>query len=128
MLQQKGDILEIVDSSLEGNFNSKEAVRMINIALVCTNSSPLLRPTMSEAVKMLEGVIGITPVMSDPGLYGHNWSLKLRNIDSHGSSSMSGLTDQTKTMKSSVSSNDLYPLYPESMFLNSTVEFSSSSL
>ncbi|KAL1205158.1 putative LRR receptor-like serine/threonine-protein kinase [Cardamine amara subsp. amara] len=127
-LHQKGDILEIVDSMLEGNFNSKEAMRMINIALVCTNSSPALRPTMSEAVKMLEGVIEITPVMSDPGLYGHNWNIKLRNIDSHGSSSTSGVTDQTKTMTSSVSNNDLYPLHPESMILNSTVEFSSSSL
>ncbi|KAF8107795.1 hypothetical protein N665_0116s0002 [Sinapis alba] len=117
-LQQKGDILEIVDPMLEGDFNSKEAVRMINVALVCTNSSPSLRPTMSEAVQMLEGVIEIAQVMSDPGLYGDAWSIsKLRDNDTHGSSTMSGVTDQTTmTMKYSVSGSDL----------NSTVEFPSS--
>ncbi|EOA39560.1 hypothetical protein CARUB_v10008178mg [Capsella rubella] len=116
-LQQRGDILEIVDPMLEGNFNSKEAVRMINMALVCTNSSPSLRPTMSEAVLMLEGALEITPVVSDPGLYGQNWCSKLKNIiDTDGSSSTSGLTDQiTRTTKSSVSGSDLYPLYPPSI-------------
>ncbi|KAJ4894853.1 putative LRR receptor-like serine/threonine-protein kinase [Raphanus sativus] len=126
-LQQTGDIMEIVDPTLEGDFNIKEAVRMIKVAFVCTNSSPSLRPAMSEAVQMLQGEIEITEVMSDPGLYDHNLSIsRQRNT---GSSSTSGLTDQTTmTMKSSVSSCDLYPLYPESMILNSTVEFSSSSM
>ena len=122
--------MEIVDPVLQGDFNSKEAVRMIKVAFVCTNSSPSLRPAISEAVQMLQGEIEITQVMSDPGLYDHNFSIpKLRGSDIHGSSSTSGLTDQTTTtMKSSVSSCDLYPLYPESMILNSTVEFSSSSV
>ncbi|VVA92985.1 unnamed protein product [Arabis nemorensis] len=116
-LQQTGDIIEIVDPVLEGDFNSKEAVRMIKVGLVCTNSSPTLRPTMSEVVQMLEGELDITQVMSDPGLYGHNLSIsKLRDIDTHGSSSTSGMTDQTTTtINSSVSGCDLYPLYPESM-------------
>lgn len=122
--------MEIVDPMLEGEFNSNEAVRMIKVSLVCINSSPSLRPTMSEAVQMLEGAIEITQVMSDPGLYGPKWSIsKLRDTDTHGSSSTSGVIDQTSTTaKSSVSNGDLYPLYPESMVLNSTVEFSSSSL
>ncbi|CDY26317.1 BnaA09g26680D [Brassica napus] len=114
-LQQKGDILEIVDPMLEGEFNSKEAVRMINVALVCTNSSPSMRPTMSETVQMLEGVIEIKEVMPDSGLYGHDWSMsKLMHIDTRGRSSTSGVTDQTETsMKSSVSGFDLYQ-YPSS--------------
>ncbi|CAH8299405.1 unnamed protein product [Eruca vesicaria subsp. sativa] len=125
-LQQTGDIMEIVDPKLEGDFNMKEVERMIKVALVCTNSSPSLRPTMSEAVQMLEGEMEITQVMSDPGLYEHN--LSISELRGTGSSSTSGLTDQTTTtMKSSVSSCDLYPLYPESMILNSTVELSSSS-
>ncbi|CAN7030098.1 unnamed protein product [Brassica oleracea var. botrytis] len=116
-LQQTGDIMDIIDPVLEGEFNRKEAERMIKVALVCTNSSPLSRPTMSEAVQMLEGETEITQVLSDPGLYGNDWNIsKLRGIDTHGSSSTSGLTDQTATtMKSSVSGADLYPLYPESM-------------
>ncbi|CAF2159746.1 unnamed protein product [Brassica napus] len=128
-LQQTGDIMDIIDPVLEGDFNRKEAERMIKVSLVCTNSSPLLRPTMSEVVQMLEGEIEITQVLSDPGLYEHNFSIsKLMGTDTHGSSSTSGLTDQTETtMKSSVSSTDLYPLYPESMLLNSTQNFSSSA-
>ncbi|KAF2534041.1 hypothetical protein F2Q70_00030541 [Brassica cretica] len=74
-LQQTGDIMEIVDPTLEGNFNIKEAVRMIKVAFVCTNSSASLRPAMSEAVQMLQGEIEITQVMSDPGLYDHNLSI-----------------------------------------------------
>ncbi|CAG7864340.1 unnamed protein product [Brassica rapa] len=129
-LQQKGDITEIVDPVLQGDFNTKEAARMIKVAIVCTNSSPSLRPTMSEVVQMLEGEVEITQVLSDPGLYGHNWSISnLRDIDTDGGLSTSVVTDQTATtMKSSVSGCDLYPLYPASMILNSTVDFSSSSL
>ncbi|CAN6882094.1 unnamed protein product [Brassica oleracea] len=129
-LQQKGDITEIVDPVLQGDFNTKEAVRMIKVSIVCTNSPPSLRPTMSEVVQMLEGEVEITQVLSDPGLYGHNWSISnLRDIDTDGGLSTSVVTDQTATtMKSSVSGCDLYPLYPESMILNSTVDFSSSSL
>ncbi|CAH8253895.1 unnamed protein product [Arabidopsis lyrata] len=41
---QRGDIMEIVDPILEGDFNSDEAVRMIKVALVCTNSSPVDDP------------------------------------------------------------------------------------
>ncbi|CAH8332538.1 unnamed protein product [Eruca vesicaria subsp. sativa] len=129
-LQQKGDVMEIVDPVLQGDFNKKEAVRMIKVALVCTNSSPSLRPTMSEVVQMLEGEKEITQVLSDPGLYGHNWSISnLMDINTDGDLSTSGVTDQTATtMKSSVSGRDLYPLYPESMILKSTVDLSSSSL
>ncbi|KAF3488809.1 hypothetical protein F2Q69_00053825, partial [Brassica cretica] len=129
-LQQTGDIMDIIDPVLEGEFNRKEAEMMIKVALVCTNSSPLSRPTMSEAVQMLEGETKITQVLSDPGLYGNDWNIsKLRGTDTHGSSSTSGLTDQTATTtKSSVSGADLYPLYPKSMILNSTVDFSSPSL
>ncbi|CAH2034362.1 unnamed protein product [Thlaspi arvense] len=119
-LQQTGDIMEIVDPMLEGDFNGKEAVRMIKVALLCTHSSPSSRPTMSEAVQMLEGEMEVPQVMSDPGLYGHGWSIsKLKDTDTNGSSSTSGVTDQTTatTMKSSVSGSDLYPTYPESVIL-----------
>lgn len=34
-------------------------MRMLNIALLCTNPSPTLRPTMSSVVSMLEGNIPV---------------------------------------------------------------------
>ncbi|XP_062095694.1 probable leucine-rich repeat receptor-like serine/threonine-protein kinase At3g14840 isoform X2 [Humulus lupulus] len=54
-LQQKGDIMELVDPKLGSKFKKEEAKRMIKVALLCTNPSPSVRPTMSVAVSMLEG-------------------------------------------------------------------------
>nr|GEX46577.1 probable LRR receptor-like serine/threonine-protein kinase At1g07650 isoform X1 [Tanacetum cinerariifolium] len=54
-MEQKGSLIDLVDPRLGSNFNKKEAVRMMKIALLCTNQTPGLRPTMSEVVNMLEG-------------------------------------------------------------------------
>uniref|UniRef100_A0A0D3CSX5 non-specific serine/threonine protein kinase n=1 Tax=Brassica oleracea var. oleracea TaxID=109376 RepID=A0A0D3CSX5_BRAOL len=96
-LEKRGDIMEVIDPILEGDFQSEEAVRMIKVALLCPNSTLSLRPTMAEVVQMLEGDLKITSVMPDHGLYGHNLSIsKLMDIDTttHGSSSTTtGTTD-----------------------------------
>lgn len=113
-LEQRGDIMEIVDPSLEGEFNSKEAVRMIKVALVCTNATPSLRPLMSEALQMLEGKMEITQVISDPPVYGHDLNF----------SKQMEMTQEATSM----SDFDLYPQNSKSTTLNSSVEFSSSSL
>ncbi|KAJ4868271.1 putative LRR receptor-like serine/threonine-protein kinase [Raphanus sativus] len=88
-LQQKGDIIEIVDPKLEGKFNSLEAERMIRVGLVCTNATPSLRPLMSEAVKMLEGEMEIPQIMSGPAVYGHDLNFS-KLMEMQESTSMSG--------------------------------------
>ena len=55
MLQEKGALLELVDPALGANFSKEEAQQMLNLALVCTNPSPSLRPAMSAVVSMFEG-------------------------------------------------------------------------
>lgn len=55
VLKQKGSLIDLVDPRLGSEFKKKEALRMIEIALLCTNESPVLRPVMSEVVNMLEG-------------------------------------------------------------------------
>ncbi|KAI7731215.1 hypothetical protein M8C21_030815 [Ambrosia artemisiifolia] len=55
VLKEKGTLLDLVDSRLASDYNKIEAERMMRIALLCTNQSPALRPTMSEVVNMLEG-------------------------------------------------------------------------
>uniref|UniRef100_A0A7N0SY13 non-specific serine/threonine protein kinase n=1 Tax=Kalanchoe fedtschenkoi TaxID=63787 RepID=A0A7N0SY13_KALFE len=55
VLQEQGNLLELVDPSLGTEYNQKEAMRMLNLSLLCTNPSPSLRPAMSSVVKMLEG-------------------------------------------------------------------------
>ncbi|KAK6268570.1 hypothetical protein QUC31_012730 [Theobroma cacao] len=70
VLQQKGNLMELVDPSLGGEFNKEEAVRMIKVALLCTNPSPALRPNMSEVVKMLKGRTHVPELIMDPSIFG----------------------------------------------------------
>ncbi|KAF3780177.1 putative LRR receptor-like serine/threonine-protein kinase [Nymphaea thermarum] len=64
-LQEKGSLLELVDPRLGSDLSEDEALRMLNIALLCTSPSPSLRPTMSSVVDMLEGRIPAkAPTMS----------------------------------------------------------------
>ncbi|PON98513.1 Phosphorylase kinase, gamma catalytic subunit [Trema orientale] len=57
--QEQGNLLELVDPSLGSNYSKKEAMTMLNLALLCTNQSPTLRPPMSAVVGMLEGKIPV---------------------------------------------------------------------
>ncbi|XXG90300.1 hypothetical protein AAC387_Pa12g2105 [Persea americana] len=57
VLQERGSLTELVDPKLGSEFNVEEAIGMITIALLCTNSSSTLRPTMSAMVSMLEALI-----------------------------------------------------------------------
>ena len=59
VLQEQGNLLELVDPNLGSKYSKKEAMTMLNLALLCTNSSPSLRPSMSAAVSMLEGKIPV---------------------------------------------------------------------
>ncbi|KAK8353528.1 hypothetical protein V6Z12_A05G163900 [Gossypium hirsutum] len=69
VLQQRGNLMELVDPRLGTEFNEEEAIRMTKVALLCTNSSPALRPTMSEVVNMLEGRTLIPELILDPSIF-----------------------------------------------------------
>lgn len=60
--------MELVDPNLGSEFSKEEVILMLNVALLCTNASPTLRPTMSSVVSILEGHTAIQPPLSDPGL------------------------------------------------------------
>ncbi|XP_052177424.1 probable LRR receptor-like serine/threonine-protein kinase At1g53430 [Diospyros lotus] len=55
VLQEQGSLLELVDPSPGSTYTETEVMNMLNIALLCTNPSPTLRPSMSSVVSMLEG-------------------------------------------------------------------------
>ncbi|XP_076948607.1 putative LRR receptor-like serine/threonine-protein kinase At1g07650 [Bidens hawaiensis] len=107
-LKQKGSLMELVDQELCSNFNKKEALRMIEIALLCINKSPALRPTMSEVVNMLEGHIEITETdnltTADDEFRLQALKLKLEEIQSPYFDEQ-----ETFTKASSSISHDLYP-------------------
>ncbi|PIN09931.1 Serine/threonine protein kinase [Handroanthus impetiginosus] len=54
-LQREKRLDAIVDRNLSRNYNIEEVEMMIQVALLCTQSSPEDRPAMSEVVRMLEG-------------------------------------------------------------------------
>ncbi|XP_073125672.1 probable LRR receptor-like serine/threonine-protein kinase At1g07650 isoform X2 [Henckelia pumila] len=66
VLQERGSLLELVDPELGSAYSPEEAMVMLNVALLCTNAAPTLRPIMSQAVSMLEGQTAVQDLLSDP--------------------------------------------------------------
>ncbi|GMY31891.1 probable LRR receptor-like serine/threonine-protein kinase At1g07650 isoform X7 [Fagus crenata] len=75
-LQQKGDLMKLVDPELEPGFHKEEALRMIKVALLCTNPSPTLRPPMNVIVGLLEGWTVVDELGRDPSVYGNEWNFE----------------------------------------------------
>lgn len=73
--------MELVDPDLGTDYSAEEAMVMLNVALLCTNASPTLRPMMSQVVSMLEGETAVQDLLSDPGFPAVN--AKYRAIRNH---------------------------------------------
>ncbi|XP_058218944.1 probable LRR receptor-like serine/threonine-protein kinase At1g56140 isoform X2 [Rhododendron vialii] len=58
--------VELVDTTLL-EFDEEEVKRVIGVALLCTQTSPQLRPSMSRAMAMLSGDIEVSAVTTRPG-------------------------------------------------------------
>lgn len=58
--------MELVDSNLL-KFDENEVKRTIGVALLCTQTSPNLRPSMSRVVAMLSGDIEVSSITTRPG-------------------------------------------------------------
>ncbi|OMO70486.1 hypothetical protein CCACVL1_18878 [Corchorus capsularis] len=56
-------------------FDEDEALRMLGVALLCTQASPMMRPPMSRVVAMLAGDIEVSSVNSKPS-YLTDWDFK----------------------------------------------------
>lgn len=57
----------LVDRDLNGCFSATELEKAVELALLCTQALPNLRPKMSEVMKILEGIIGPLGPMEEPG-------------------------------------------------------------
>ena len=49
------NLKKLVDADLLGDYNDKELEQLIQVAILCTQVSPMGRPKMSEVVSMLNG-------------------------------------------------------------------------
>ncbi|CAL5410046.1 unnamed protein product [Camellia sinensis] len=114
----KGRLMELVVPKLGPDFDKEEAIKMIKIALLCTNPSPAIRPAMSAVVSMLEGHLDIQDLVMDPSIYGDEYRFrslkgKYDELQLQSSNEAQTLTDSMVTTEigsSSTSTNDLYQI------------------
>ncbi|KAL7249949.1 hypothetical protein ACSBR1_012021 [Camellia fascicularis] len=111
-LKEKGKLLVLVDPKLGPNFVQKEVIVMINVALLCTNVTPIVRPTMSSVVSMLEGRTVVEELVSDSTVFSHKMTPKGMMADlqhSHETDINDSLIEMSLTASSRSAAN-LYPL------------------
>ncbi|KAI7734494.1 hypothetical protein M8C21_033166, partial [Ambrosia artemisiifolia] len=77
--KQKGNLLELVDPDLGSEYSSEEALKVLNVALLCIEATLALRPTMSQALSMLEGQTNVQDfIKSQPLTIGYSTNTSLR--------------------------------------------------
>ncbi|KMZ66719.1 putative Protein kinase [Zostera marina] len=54
-LQKSGNLLQLVDQNLGSEYSQQEAIKMIELGLLCVNTTSAIRPSMSKVVSVLEG-------------------------------------------------------------------------
>ncbi|KAL5715973.1 non-specific serine/threonine protein kinase [Ranunculus cassubicifolius] len=93
-LHERKELVLLVDPSLEGQFDAEQACRFLQIALLCTQDTPKLRPSMSNVVKMLTGELSIDgKVITKPGLISD--FVHLKNKDGQKERSSENFSDST---------------------------------
>lgn len=81
---QKQELVNVVDTSLAGNYDVEEACNYLKIGLLCTQDVPKQRPSMSTAVLMLMGEIEVSDKISRPGMLSEFMSFKGDKMRKHG--------------------------------------------
>ncbi|XP_068499755.1 probable leucine-rich repeat receptor-like serine/threonine-protein kinase At3g14840 isoform X2 [Phaseolus vulgaris] len=117
LLKKQSDLMDLVDERLGKDFRKDEVVVMINVALLCTQVSPMHRPTMASVVCMLEGKTKVPEVVVDTSeiLDGKKlemqqyYSMRKKNITQEESISMG----ETSTFMSDIG---LYSINMDSSF------------
>ncbi|KAK2368162.1 putative leucine-rich repeat receptor serine/threonine-protein kinase [Trifolium repens] len=125
LLKERGDLMELVDRRLGSDFNKKEVTAMINVALLCTNATSNLRPSMSSVVSMLELRTVVPEFVSDSSevmdeqkmesTRRHYYKMEENKVSQLQTQSESSSNDGPWTATSS-SAVDLYPVQLDSSY------------
>ena len=113
--------MKLIDQNLGSEVNVKEAEILVKVALLCTNASASLRPTMSEVVNMLEGRMTVPDMIPEPSSYSDDLRFKaMRDLHQQRENhSLSRSQTQNSTTihtfsSPTISSQDFYEINPES--------------
>ncbi|KAG6722431.1 hypothetical protein I3842_03G159500 [Carya illinoinensis] len=61
IMKEGGDVLRLLDPRLEGNADVEELTRVCRVACWCVQDDESNRPSMSQVVQILEGVLEVNP-------------------------------------------------------------------
>uniref|UniRef100_A0A6N2LHJ2 non-specific serine/threonine protein kinase n=1 Tax=Salix viminalis TaxID=40686 RepID=A0A6N2LHJ2_SALVM len=122
VLHERNNLLELVDPRLGSSYSKEEAMKMLHLALLCTNQSPSLRPLMSSVVRMLEGNIPVkAPIINHGGTDQEARFRALELVSQVSTSSQSSEVQRSKSrdgpwidssfsLQSQDEAKDLYPI------------------
>ncbi|XP_028755451.1 probable leucine-rich repeat receptor-like serine/threonine-protein kinase At3g14840 isoform X2 [Neltuma alba] len=124
VLKENGYLMELVDPRLGSDFDREEVMVMINVALLCTNPSSSLRPSMSSVLSMLEGRTVVPEFVSDQSEEASKMKLEAMR-QYYREMEENQTNDETEThsksllgmsASSSTSAGDLYPVRLDSSY------------
>ena len=121
-MQQTGNWTSLLDERLRSEVKKEEVELMVKVALLCTNASASLRPTMSEVVNMLEGRMTVPDLIPEPGSYTEDLRFKaMRDLrrqkeDQCSSGSQTQNSTTVHTFHSSSTSYNSNEINPDSRF------------
>ncbi|XP_061350344.1 probable leucine-rich repeat receptor-like serine/threonine-protein kinase At3g14840 [Gastrolobium bilobum] len=126
LLKEKGNLMELVDKRLGSDINVEEAMVMIKLALLCTNSTSNLRPTMSSVLSMLEGRTVVPEFVSDSSevmdemkleaMRQYYYEIEENKFSETQTGSQNLSIDDGPWTASSSSAVDLYPVHIDSSY------------
>ncbi|KAK9684215.1 hypothetical protein RND81_10G194300 [Saponaria officinalis] len=64
----EGNIMDVLDPKLKGQFNESEMIVLIKLGLMCSSDDPAARPSMRLVVRYLEGEMPLPQVVRAPSL------------------------------------------------------------
>lgn len=97
-----GNLVQLVDPTLQMNFPEDEAIRFLKLGLLCVQEMAKLRPQMSRAVKILSGEVDIKDSqISEPGLVSDIMEIKMGQQQSCDQSTFSKASTATSTQNQS---------------------------
>ncbi|CAM0902803.1 unnamed protein product [Alopecurus aequalis] len=108
-LYENGNPLDFVDPKLS-KYNSEEVLRVIRVALICTQGSPHRRPSMSKVVAMLTGDADMSAEEVIKPSYITEWQVKAGSSSYTGTSSQAGMSSSSTAQQSSgIRAGDVTP-------------------
>ncbi|XP_076940590.1 cold-responsive protein kinase 1-like [Bidens hawaiensis] len=90
-LYREGELQKLVETSVQEDVDILEACRYLKIGLLCTQSLPKSRPSMSSVIKMLNDDMELNEKdLTDPGLLSELMSIKTNKNNNTSGTSSSG--------------------------------------